>query len=147
MPRGCPGGGMSGGGGVEDVVVGDRVGAPGQDGLEEVDLLVQEGHLDQEGPSRRAREIGVAHEAQAAIARSQRHVGHQAKLLGRDLGVSPRGRHVVPQMFARTIGRGRGGDPGPEQAPEFDRAVNRRRCRRNSRLSRRLLAPSPRSAA
>ena len=117
--------------GVEDGVDRDRVRARGQDRLEEVDLLVEEGHLDQERPAGGPGQVGVAEEAEAAVARRQGHVGHQAELLGLDRGMPQAGGTSSPQMFARTIGRGRGRDPRPEQAPGLDRAVSRRRCLRN----------------
>ena len=81
------------------------------------------------------REVRIAQVSQASVACRESHVGHQAKLLGSHLRYSPGGGESSPQMLARTIAGAVAGIQAQNRPPVFARAVSRRLCARNSRLS------------
>ena len=100
---------------VVDVIDRDRLSILGQDLFAEVDLGIQEGHLDQEIATGRARQVGIAEEREPPVTSRQRRVGHQPELLRKDRRRSPGGRRVVSPDIAHHLRGRRRGDPGPEQ--------------------------------
>ena len=106
--------------GIEDVVKRDRRVVFRQDLFAEVDLEIEEAHLDPEarpGPSLRG-QVGIAQKPEAAIAGRQRQVGHEAQLLGLDRRRPPGRRRVVAPDVPHHLGWSRRRDPRPEKAPQ-----------------------------
>ncbi len=100
---------------VEDVVGLELLQVAGQDRLTEIDLGIQQSQLDQEGLAGGPRQVGIAAEREAAVARRQGHVGHEPDLLRLDRWDAPVWRRVLAPDIPNHFRRSHRWNPGPEQ--------------------------------
>ena len=105
----------------------------GQDRLQEVNLLVEQGHLDQDRPAGLAGQLGVGAVAEPPAACGQGRVGRDSQLLGLDPGDAPARRGISPPDRFLVDRRRRGVEvghdqgvgvaPGGEEPPLFEELV------------------------